>query len=103
MKAVIMAGGEGRRLRPLTCTHPKPMAKILGKPVLEYIFELLCVNGVTDAAVTLGYMPHIIEKKYENAYRNLKLKFIKEDEPLGTAGGVKIAAADYNEPFVSIS
>ncbi len=103
MKAVVMAGGEGKRLRPLTCTLPKPMAKILGKPVLEYIFDLLCVNGVTDAAVTLGYMPHVIEKKYDNGYKNLKLNFVKEDEPLGTAGSVKNAASDYDEPFVVIS
>lgn len=98
-----MAGGEGKRLRPLTCTVPKPMARILGKPVLEYIFELLCVNGVTDAAVTLGYMPHIIERKYEKGYKNLNLKFLKEDEPLGTAGSVKNAAADFKEPFIVIS
>ena len=103
MKAVIMAGGEGKRLRPLTCTLPKPMSKILGKPILEYIFDLLCVNGVTDAAVTLGYMPHIIERKYEFGYKNLNLNFIKEDEPLGTAGSVKNAASGYDEPFVVIS
>lgn len=103
MKAVIMAGGEGKRLRPLTCTLPKPMAKILGKPVLEYIFDLLCINGVTDAAVTLGYMPHVIEKKYEYGYKNLNLRFIKEDEPLGTAGSVKNAVAGFKEPFVVIS
>ncbi len=103
MKAVIMAGGEGKRLRPLTCTVPKPMAKILGKPVIEYIFDLLLLNGVTDAAVTLGYMPHIIEKAYESGYKNMKLNFIREDEPLGTAGSVKNAAADFKEPFVVIS
>ena len=54
MKAVIMAGGEGRRLRPLTCTLPKPMAKILGKPIIEYLFDMLCASGVNHAAVTLG-------------------------------------------------
>lgn len=103
MKAVIMAGGEGRRLRPLTCTVPKPMARLLGKPIIEYIFDLLCANGVTQAAVTLGYMPHIIEKNYESGYKNLKLDFLKEDEPLGTAGSVKKAAAGFKEPFVVIS
>lgn len=103
MKAVIMAGGEGKRLRPLTCTVPKPMAKIMGKPVIEYIFELLSANGVTQAAVTLGYMPHVIEREYKNGFKNLKLNFIKEDEPLGTAGSVKNAASDFNEPFIVIS
>ncbi len=103
MKAVIMAGGEGKRLRPLTCTLPKPMAKILGKPVIEYIFDLLHMNGVTQAAVTLGYMPHVIEKNYEYGYKNLKLNFIREDEPLGTAGSVKNAASGFEEPFIVIS
>lgn len=103
MKAVIMAGGEGKRLRPLTCTLPKPMAKILGKPMIEYIFDLLCANGVTYAAVTLGYLPHMIESHYENGYKNLTLDFIREDEPLGTAGGVKNAATGFDEPFIVIS
>lgn len=98
-----MAGGEGSRLRPLTCTLPKPMARILGKPIIEYIFDLLYANGITQAAVTLGYLPHIMEKQYENGYKNMKLKFIREDEPLGTAGSVKNAAADFDEPFVVIS
>lgn len=103
MKAVIMAGGEGRRLRPLTCTVPKPMARLLGKPIIEHIFDLLCRNGVSHAAVTLGYMPHAVEKSYEYGYKNLSLDFLKEDEPLGTAGSVKKAAADFKEPFVVIS
>ncbi len=103
MKAVIMAGGEGNRLRPITCTAPKPMAKILGKPIIEYVFDTLISGGVTHAAVTLGYMPHIIENAYETGYKNLKLEFIREDEPLGTAGSVKNAAADFKEPFIVIS
>ena len=103
MKAVIMAGGEGSRLRPMTCTAPKPMARILGKPIIEYVFDTLVSGGVTHAAVTLGYLPHIIENAYERGYKNLKLDFIREDEPLGTAGCVKNAAADFKEPFVVIS
>ena len=51
MKAVIMAGGEGSRLRPLTCNVPKPMAKICGKPTLEYILDLLDEHGFDEAAV----------------------------------------------------
>ena len=103
MKAVIMAGGEGNRLRPVTCTAPKPMTKILGKPIIEYVFDTLISGGVTHAAVTLGYLPHIIENAYETGYKSLKLEFIREDEPLGTAGSVKNAAADFKEPFIVIS
>lgn len=98
-----MAGGEGSRLRPMTCTVPKPMAKILGKPIVEYVFDTLISGGVTHAAVTLGYLPHIIENCYEAGYKSLKLDFIREDELLGTAGGVKNAARDFKEPFVVIS
>ncbi len=98
-----MAGGEGSRLRPLTCTLPKPMARILGKPIIEYIFDSLISAGVTEAALTLGYMPHIIEKNYESGYKNLNLSFYREDEPLGTAGSVRNAAADFDKPFVVVS
>lgn len=103
MKAVIMAGGEGKRLRPMTCTAPKPMARILGKPIIEYVFDTLISGGVDHAVLTLGYLPHIIENSYESGYKSLKLDFVREDEPLGTAGSVKNAAADFDEPFVVIS
>lgn len=103
MKAVILAGGEGSRLRPLTCTVPKPMARIFGKPIIEYIFDMLSGYGVTEAAVTLGYMPHIIEEAYANGYKKLKLGFYREEEPLGTAGSVKAAARGFNEPFYVVS
>lgn len=103
MKAVIMAGGEGSRLRPLTCTLPKPMARILGKPIIEYIFDVLSASGIDEAAVTLGYLPHIIENHYESGYKNIKLDFIRDEEPLGTAGSVKNAASGFKEPFVVIS
>lgn len=103
MKTVIMAGGEGQRLRPLTCTVPKPMVRISGKPVIEYIFDLLIRHGITDASVTLGYMPEVIERAYESGYKNLKLEFIRENEPLGTAGSVKNAVGNSKEPVLVIS
>lgn len=103
MKAVVMAGGEGSRLRPLTCTIPKPMARIFGRPMIEYAFELLRCHGVDEAAVTLGYLPHVIEDAYRDGYKNMRLRFVREDEPLGTAGGVRNAAVGFNEPFVVIS
>ncbi len=103
LKAVILAGGSGSRLRPLTCNIPKPMAKVMGKPIIEYIFELLISCGITEASITLGYLPHIIENAYSGGYKKLKLNFFKEDEPLGTAGSVKNAAAGFKEPFIVIS
>lgn len=103
MKAVVLAGGEGSRLRPLTCNLPKPMSRILGRPILEYIFDSLDSCGVTQANVTLGYLPHIIEDEFGEKYGNMKLNFIREDEPLGTAGGVKEAAEGFDEPFFIVS
>ena len=98
-----MAGGEGRRLRPLTSTVPKPMVRISGKPVIEYIFDLLIRHGVEDAYLSLGYMPHIIENEYKNGYNNLNIKFSVEDKPLGTAGGVKNAVKTCDDDLLVIS
>lgn len=103
MKAVIMAGGEGARLRPLTCNLPKPMARLCGKPILEYIFDLLLRGGVQEAALTLGYLPERIEEPYREGYGRLKLRFVREDTPLGTAGSVKNAMQGIDEPFLVIS
>jgi len=104
MKAVIMAGGEGSRLRPLTCSLPKPLARLCGKPVLEYIFDLLIRHGVTRASVTLGYLAHMIAEQYPaGAYRQLGLDFVAEEQPLGTAGGVALAARHCSDSFLVIS
>lgn len=104
MKAVIMAGGKGSRLRPLTCDIPKPMARICEKPVIEYILELLSKNKFDHAYITLGYLPNVIKDHFENKeYENIKLDFFTEETPLGTAGSVKAAAQNIKEPFLVIS
>ncbi len=103
MKAIIMAGGEGNRLRPLTCTVPKPMARLCGRPIVEYILDSLIDAGIDEAVMTLGYLPDVVENHFADGYRGMKLSFVREDEPLGTAGGVKNAAGDMDEPFLVIS
>ncbi len=103
-KAVIMAGGEGSRLRPLTCNIPKPMTRICGRPVLEHILELLKKHEFSEAAVTLMYLPQEIKENFPSEeYKGIFLNFIEEDTPLGTAGSVKNAAKNYDEPFLVIS
>lgn len=104
MKAVVMAGGEGTRLRPLTCTTPKPMIKIMGKPVLGYIIDLLSKNGFDEIAVTVRYRAEDIEN-YVESINNDKTNIycIEEERILGTAGSVKNAAKSWNEPFLVIS
>ncbi|MDR1927461.1 MAG: NDP-sugar synthase, partial [Oscillospiraceae bacterium] len=104
MKAVIMAGGEGSRLRPLTCNLPKPLARLCGKPVLEYIFDLLIRHGFSEATLTLGYLADMVKEQYrQGAYRQLNLHFVTEEQPLGTAGGVALAARGWEESFLVIS
>ena len=62
MKAVVMAGGEGTRLRPLTSNQPKPMVPIVGKPCMEHIIELLKRHGMTDVIVTVAFLPQAIRR-----------------------------------------
>ncbi len=103
MKAVIMAGGEGTRLRPLTCDMPKPMAPICGRPMMDYTLELLARHGFDEASVTLMYMPHAIKNHFGDRAHGITLNYFTEQTPLGTAGSVKVASADFDEDFVVIS
>jgi len=90
MKAVIMAGGEGTRLRPLTCNRPKPMVPVVNKPVMEHIIELLKKHGFTDIAVTLQYLPDMIKDYFgDGSDFGINLRYYVEDKPMGTAGSVK--------------
>ena len=104
MKAVVMAGGKGKRLRPLTCDLPKPLVPLCGKPVLEYLFDLLIRNGVSEAVLTTGYLSERITERYpDGTYQSLSLTFSEEPSPLGTAGSVRKAASAFTEPFLVIS
>ncbi len=104
MKAVIMAGGEGSRLRPMTALVPKPMVSLCGRPVSEYILDLLSKYGCTEAVFTLRYHGAQIEKHFDShRYKGIALDFSYEDTPLGTAGCVKKAAKYFKEDFLVIS
>ena len=90
MKAVILAGGEGRRLKAVTGELPKPMVPLLGKPLMERVIELLRKNGVTEIAATLRYNPAPILAYFGNGESmGVRLRWFIEQEPLGTAGSVK--------------
>lgn len=104
MKAVIMAGGEGSRLRPLTCDKPKPMVPVMNRPLMEYSVELLRRHGFYNIAVTLQYLPEQIKEHFGDGGRfGVNLRYYTEEEPLGTAGSVKNAAAFLDETFIVIS
>ena len=90
MKAVIMAGGEGTRLRPLSLGRPKPMTPLLGRPVMEHIIALLNGHGITDICVTLCYKPQAVMDYFGDGEKfGVRLTYFVEEEPLGTAGSVK--------------
>lgn len=104
MKAVIMAGGKGTRLRPLTCHLPKPMAPLLDRPCMEYIIELLKRHGITEIAVTVQYLPQMIKNYFGDGLEfGVRLHYFDETTPLGTAGSVKNAEAFLDDTFVVIS
>ena len=90
MKAVIMAGGEGTRLRPLSLGRPKPMTPLLGRPVMGHIITLLKKHGITDICVTLCYRPQEIMDFFgDGSQIGVHLTYFVEQKPLGTAGSVK--------------
>jgi len=104
MKAVVMAGGEGSRLRPLTIRRPKPMVPIVGKPVMEHILNLLKRHGITEVVVTVQYLASNIEDYFGNGSQlGMHITYSREDVPLGTAGSVKNAEDQLTEPFLVIS
>ncbi|MBQ9940686.1 MAG: NTP transferase domain-containing protein [Clostridia bacterium] len=102
MKAVIMAGGHGTRLRPLTCNTPMPMTEIAGEPAMLHIIRLLKKHGVTEAAVTTMYLPEKTEA-LGNMAEGVKLTYFREEKPLGTAGSVKRACKNFEQDFIVIS
>ncbi|MBC9784734.1 nucleotidyltransferase family protein [Heliobacterium chlorum] len=104
MKAVIMAGGLGSRLRPLTDSMPKPMVPIHGRPAMEYAVNLIKQYGIQEIAVTLCYQPKIITNYFGDGSRfGVRFHYYMETEPLGTAGSVKQAQDFLTEPFLVIS
>jgi len=104
VKAVVMAGGEGTRLRPLTSNQPKPMVPIVGKPCIEHIVELLRSHGLEDVIITLAFLPQAIRSYFgDGDTLGVNVEYSVEELPLGTAGSVRLASAKLDETFVVIS
>ena len=104
MKAVVMAGGEGTRLRPLTSNQPKPMVPIVGKPCMEHILELLRRHGFQDVIVTVAFLPQAIRSYFGNGDSlGMEVSYSVEESPLGTAGSVRLAAGRLDDTFLVIS
>ncbi len=104
MKAVVMAGGEGTRLRPLTSNQPKPMVPIVGKPCMEHIVELLRLHGFEDVIVTVAFLPQAIRSYFGSGEAlGVDIGYSVEESPLGTAGSVRLAAGRLDDTFLVIS
>ncbi|MHB8505339.1 MAG: sugar phosphate nucleotidyltransferase, partial [Acidimicrobiales bacterium] len=104
MRAVIMAGGEGTRLRPLTSTLPKPMLPLGNRPLLEHVITLLRRHGFADQVITVGARAEAIRAYFgDGAELGVRLAYAAEDVPLGTAGSVRHAMDGAEEPFLVLS
>jgi mannose-1-phosphate guanylyltransferase/phosphomannomutase len=104
VKAVVMAGGEGTRLRPLTSNQPKPMVPIVGKPCMEHILELLRTHGFDDVIVTVAFLPQAIRSYFGGGETlGMHIEYSVEESPLGTAGSVRLASDRLDDTFLVIS
>jgi len=104
MKAVIMAGGEGTRLRPLTSNAPKPMLPIANRPMMEHVVSLLRRHGFDEIVVTVAFMANAIKNYFgDGSEFGVKISYADEPTPLGTAGSVKNAEHLLDERFLVIS
>lgn len=103
MKAIIVAGGKGERLKPLTSNIPKPMIKVDGKPILLHIIELFKKNGIKEFVIALCYLPDVITIFFGNGKKfGVKIKYTYEDpkKPLGTAGAISLARDLVKDTFI---
>ncbi len=104
VQAIIMAGGEGVRLRPLTMHLPKPLVPLLGEPAMGYALKLLRSHGVRDVGATLCYQPKKIRAAFGKGEQyGVKLRYYEETSPLGTAGSVRMAKDSLNDTFLVLS
>lgn len=91
MKAVILVGGEGTRLRPITLMMPKPVVPVVNVPLMFYVLEWLKKHGIDEVILVACYLPSLLKKVIGNTYKGMKIVYIYEDVPLGTGGAIKRA------------
>ena len=92
MQALVLAGGEGTRLRPLTLTTPKPVLPLAGRPFLTFMLDWLHGHGVDEVVLSLGFLSDAVHAVLGDIQSGMRLRYVTEDEPLGTAGPVRLAA-----------
>jgi mannose-1-phosphate guanylyltransferase len=103
LPAVVLVGGEGTRLRPLTEKTPKPMLPLLGRPLLSYTFDHLRSAGSNRVVLACGYLPTLIEDYFGTRYDGLSLEYRVEPETLGTGGAIRFGAEGLRETFLALN
>jgi len=105
VKAVVMAGGEGTRLRPMTANQPKPLLPVVNKPIMEHVLLLLKRHGFTETVVTVQFLASLVRNYFGDGEDvGMSLQYATEEMPLGTAGSVKNAEDELRaDPFLVIS
>ncbi len=91
MQALVLAGGEGTRLRPLTYTTPKPVMPLAGRPFLSFMLDWVHSHGVDEVILSCGFMSNDVKQVLGDIYDGMRLRYVVEEEPLGTAGPVRLA------------
>jgi mannose-1-phosphate guanylyltransferase len=103
LPAVVLVGGEGMRLRPLTERTPKPMLPLLDRPLLSYTFDHLRRGGVDRAVLACGYLPDAIQRHFDGSYDGIELDYRVEPQPLGTGGAIRFAAEGIDRTFLALN
>jgi mannose-1-phosphate guanylyltransferase len=109
MQAIVLVGGEGTRLRPLTNTTPKPALTLVDRPFLAYMIEWLARHGVTEVVLACGFLPDVLQAALagEEERAGARIRYVVEPEPLGTAGAIRFAADalgdDLDERFLALN
>src|SRR3954449_12310038 len=104
MQAVILVGGEGTRLRPLTSTVPKPVVPLVDRPFLVYMLEWLKRHGIEDIVMAMGYLPTAVRNVLgDGSAFGVRLRYVEEPDPRGTAGALKFAEDLLDERFLMLN
>jgi mannose-1-phosphate guanylyltransferase len=109
MQAIVLVGGEGTRLRPLTNSTPKPALTLVDRPFLAYMIEWLAGHGVTEVVLACGFLPDVLQAALadEEERAGATIRYVAEPEPLGTAGAIRFAADalgdDLDERFLALN
>jgi mannose-1-phosphate guanylyltransferase len=104
MQAVILVGGEGTRLRPLTSTVPKPVVPLVDRPFISFMLEWLCAHGIDDVIMSCGFLATSVRNVLgDGSAYGIKLRFVEEPDPRGTAGALKFAESLLDERFLMLN